>query len=493
MSDNEAKQKRDAQDRYELGPVEHVNDLAPETGIGPTRKAKASERIIQPQASGYFENEGGAHDGMGAPLHLGDELRRHGSPFVGQYEGAYNAYAIPLRSTLRAMGRLKDVSLTGAPMTPEELKQRPDLLARFRKLNAYQGDVPQEKAYHDWSAAQTKLDHSIEWFRIGQNEFPEAIANYRRAQQLLRQRQLEHTKASKMTQAHAIEEVAETIGRIIDTVSLAWSAASATESLLGTRALAAEAEGIGTLDNSLGAGGSLRTKAQRFVDGASHVAADGRAIAAHAKQQLGKAGNVELSLDSILIQFVDRQKYTALKRDMAKLDAEIALLGLSQEQEIVHSATAQLKRVKLEFKARVADVQADRVAARSGAKMYAKTMGADMNGISAMYAAEAYQELAAFGRVAALQRKQLVDPLWGKVVQYLGGVDKSSFEMLHAVDDAAALTRNVQAVEQQRTYFNKHLPQWEISAKQWSGFLATQAGSPLVAELNDADRMSEAP
>lgn len=503
-NNKEQAEKQRALDRYELGPVEHVNDLTPETQVGETRKATESARIVQPNSSGYFETEAGNLHGLGAPLHLNEGLRHDGSPFVGQYEGAYNAYAMPLRSTLRALGRIKDVSLTGGPTTPEELKQRPELLARFRKLSATHGDVSEENAYHDWSTAQTSLEHSVEWFQVSQHEFPEVIANYRRAQQLLEQRKLQKLRDSKAAEAKAIEEVAHTIGRIIEVVAVAWSVAGASETLIGATELdTAAAEGVTGAEEAAGAevasagevekAGSLRSRGQRAFEGASRIANDGRAIISHAKKQLGDAGNVELSFESILIHFVDGEKYATYKRDMVKLDAEIALLGLAQEQELVHSATAQLKRMKLEFRARVRDVQSARVAARRGAKTYAKAMGADMPGIAAMYAAEAYQELAAFGRVAAQQRAELVDPLWGKVKYYLNERGTPGFAMLQLLDEARVLADNVKAVGDQRAYFDHQLPQWEGTAKQWKDFLADRAGSPLIAEPNDADRKSEAP
>ena len=120
MSDKTEKEKQHDTDLDELGGVDNVSDLAPETNVGPTRRATEEHRILQPNASGFFEGEAGGTGGLGAPLSIGSPLKKE-APILKRYEEGYNAYAQPLRSTLRSMGRLKDVSLTGAPLTPAEL------------------------------------------------------------------------------------------------------------------------------------------------------------------------------------------------------------------------------------------------------------------------------------------------------------------------------------------------------------------------------------
>jgi len=156
------KEKRDREDRYELGSVDTVHDLEPEHGVGPTRAAKAQERIANPDSSGYFELQGGSHGQLGMPLQLGDHIKTDGGAKISQYETGYNTYAAPLRSTLRAMGRVKDISLTGAPLTPEELMKSPELAKRFARLSPERMTVQNNQAFDAWSAQSIAAPRSIQ-------------------------------------------------------------------------------------------------------------------------------------------------------------------------------------------------------------------------------------------------------------------------------------------------------------------------------------------
>ena len=99
MGDKTEKEKQRATDAEELGYVENVNDLAPDNKVGASRKATATHRIDKGNASGYFESQGG---GLGAPLHVGPELRKDAGPALDRYIDGYSIYAVPLRSTLAA-------------------------------------------------------------------------------------------------------------------------------------------------------------------------------------------------------------------------------------------------------------------------------------------------------------------------------------------------------------------------------------------------------
>ncbi|MGN6108653.1 MAG: hypothetical protein ACTHU0_26340 [Kofleriaceae bacterium] len=499
-------------DEYELGPVEHVRDLDPDPQVGASREAKTKERILNPSEAGYFEIEGGSAAGLGAPLHLGPELKRDGGNLIDEYEAAYNAYAMPLRSALRAMGRVKDVSMTGAPMTPAELMQRPELAARFRRLSLSQGDAQQDLAFDAWSTEQTRMDLHIHRIGGGQHELAAAVADFRRVQMLLEQRRAEATKGAKSAEIKEIDETAETLARVI-TVSLeGWHALAEIETSidrgmsLAPQAQGASAQGLptgginwqhGTVDDPTGASQPTQSKTQRAAGALQSMASVGGVAATlvkNARAQIAKAGKFELSLKDVLVVIgKDAEKYRGLRRDMAVLDAKIQKLDLHQEVELVRSAAERLTGFSMELIGRRLEIQADRVASRKGARTFAKTMGAGEDGIATMYAAEAYQELAAFGQVAAEQRKEMVDPLWGRVHGYLHGNDKHRYLAIGAAEDAVALDTNLRAVKEQRSYFDRELPRWQQLAGQWGVFLASRTHSSLITESNEADRASEAP
>jgi hypothetical protein len=488
--------KRDAQDAYELGPVENVNDLQPDSSAGPSRKDKQQQRIVQPDSSGYFELEGGAKEGLGAPIHLGPELKKDGGPVIGEYEAAYNTYAVPLRSTLRAMGRVKDVSLTGAPLTPAELMKRPDLAARFRKLNPTSGDVQQDQAFNDWSNNQKKMTGDIQRFGGGQHQMAAVLANYRSVQKKLAQRRVEAERSAKQAEIREIEETAETLSRIVEFTSEALAASGEIEEMLDRKvALDENAEGMEEGAGEV-SGEGTKTKKQRAagaVQDAASAGVIGKSVLSNARDQLAKTGKFEMNLQGIFLAVVGGEKYAQLQRDTVVLNAKIASLKLDAEAEEVKSANEQLMGFKMEFISTQQNVRTDRVASRRGAKTFAKSMNAGADGIDAMYAAEAYQELANFGALAAQQRRDFVDPVWGRAHGYVYGYDAHRFEAIGAMEDARQLATNLQAVQEQRGYLGKHVPEWQTVAKQWDAFLKERTGNALDGGATEADRKSEAP
>lgn len=512
MSDHDKQEQQRKADGAELGYVESVNDLQPDSQVGPSRKAKEQQRIVNPSAVGYFETEGGSAGGLGAPLHLGPELKKDGGSLLTQYEVGYNQYAVPLRSTYRAMGRLKDVSLTGAPMTPAELMQRPELAARFRKLSLTHGDVAADQAFDSWSTQQTKMNLDVQRFGAGQVEMAGAIADFRAAQALLARRRSEAQRSAKTAELREIEETAETLTRIVEVSVESWSAMGTIEEAIDAKvALDESAEGVdamagipkgginwvsGTGEDKSGETQSTKSRRQKGADAVATLGTQGTmatAIAREAREQLQKSGRFELSLKDLITKAVGGTKYDDLQRDVILLGAQIKKLDLDRENDLVEGATRKLSGFKMEFVARRLDVQADRAAARKGARTFAKTMGGGADAITSMYAAEAYQELAAFGELAAEQRQSMVDPVWGAAHRYIHGYDKHRFLAIGAADDAVRLDENLNAVREQRSFLTQHVPEWQQIAKQWSDFLGARTNSPLVTEENEADIKSRAP
>lgn len=523
MSDPDKKAKKDEwNDSYELGSVDHVNDLAPDPdrGQGPARRAHEQERIIKPSSSGYFEAEGGNAGGLGAPLHLGSEIKKDGGTIIGQYETAYNSYAMPLRSTLRAMGRLKDVSMTGAPLTPAELQQNPKLAARFNDLSlTKQGDAGAQNSYQDWATRQTKMQIDVQKFGAAQHELASVVADYRRVQKLIEQRRVEAERGKKAGELGEINEAAETLSRIVEVSVEAWGAAGMIEEEMArqTAGFNANAEGAGSIDDlpvnhtpdwekGTGADPLGRTSPRSLPKNAGQKGAElakdvgdgasmGNRIAKAVKEKIGNSTTFSISMKDVFVLLMGKgEQYTQLQKDIAILDGKIKKLGIEQEQETIRSASERMKGMKLEFSAVRKEIAADRKAARAGAQVCAQTMGAGTEGVMTMYAAEAYQELASFGSLAEQQRADMVDPMRGQVASYVhDALGRRRFEAIGAQSDGLALNENVQAVREQRGFFAKNLPQWQQRAQQWSQFLGGKTGTPLVAEDNEADVRSQAP
>ncbi len=103
-----------------------------------------------------------------------------------------------------------------------------------------------------------------------------------------------------------------------------------------------------------------------------------------------------------------------------------------------------------------------------------------------MYAAEAYQELAAFGAQAKKQRGDNVMPHWTPVFHYMNRTNIERFEELNVVDDARALATNLQAVREQGTFLDMNLPEWQKNAHAWSNFLGEH--SPSELDLNGSEK-----
>jgi hypothetical protein len=260
-------------DRYELGDVEHISDLTPDREVGPSRKKHEQQRLLDPSNAGYFEIEAGASGGLGAPLHIGPELKKDGGPIIGEYEAGYNTYALPLQATLRALGRIKDVSMTGAPLTPAELKQKPKLAARFRRLNSLDHGLMQEMAYNQWSTSQTNFHISIKRFGASQHEMMAVATDFRRVQQLIQQRQAEAKKAQRTAELKQLEQVAKTLANITEFSLMAWSAigrlevAIAQAMTLNDKADGADAESYPTGHQRQGACEQAATRGQGPLTG----------------------------------------------------------------------------------------------------------------------------------------------------------------------------------------------------------------------------------
>ncbi len=498
-------------DQARFGMVETVQDLEPETGVGPHIATHERGRLMEKADSvGYFEIEGGSKGTLGAPLHLGEEIVKDGAPAVGQYVVGYNSYAQPLRKTYRAMGRLKDLSMTNAPLTPAQLEKDPKLAAHFKNLKL---DGPQDRELSKWSSAQSNMITNIKRFAAGQHVLAGAMANYARVQKGLEAKRRQAERQSKLGEIEKIDEVVKTVHEIANVAAEAWTLSAELDEIIGATALDDNAaygddepdldkpekgttpnwvDGTG-LSGDPSAGTSTTKKSQRVagkVDAVMAGTAEARKIVSDLKSKLAAGANFDLSIDGVLTAVVGGKSYVKLKQEVALLDAQIRKLGLDAEADDLTSATESLNGFRLSFSAERQQLKNDRVDARNYARGFATSVGAGQEGIMAMYAAEAYQELAAFGDLASKEHKDL-EPAWGKAHYYMRTTNKERFRALNMVSDGRHLAENLGDFIEQRNYFHRHLPEWKANARAWSDFFGTHAHHDLVRKDNAADKAED--
>src|SRR5215813_13930362 len=161
MSNDPSKEHQARQDHYELGDVDSVHDLEPGVEGSKSRVQKEQQRLSNPEDYGHFEGEAVSLGQFSArPLRLSRGTLQDAGSNLAEYQAGYNTYTGPLRSMLRAMGRVKDLSEAGAPVSPAGLQKSEK--QRFRKLSQTgHDDASAQTAFHSWQQAQTKMSNDI--------------------------------------------------------------------------------------------------------------------------------------------------------------------------------------------------------------------------------------------------------------------------------------------------------------------------------------------
>jgi hypothetical protein len=489
-------------DEARFGPVEQLSDLEPDKSPGPTLAKHQTEQLLKKDDSvGYFETSGASKHGLGAPLHLGSDFKKDGAPAVAEYQAAYNTYAEPLRMTLRAEGRIKDLALTNAPTTPAELEKDPKLATHFQNLKL---TGSQDLALSSWSQAQNDMRTNITRYGGGQHVLAGAVANYARVQTKLEEKKKENERKNKLAEIAEIDETVKTLHEIINVTTEAWTLSGELDEIIGTSSFDENLEGdvvegskdakpnweCGTLDDPTCENTKVSNKKQKAAGAVASLSsgtAEAYKIMHDAKAKIAAAGQFDLSIDGILTAVVGGKKYVKLKQEAAKLEAQIKKLGLQEEADDVRSATESLAGFKMTFKADGQQLSNDRTASRNFARNFATSVNAGESGVMAMYAAEAYQELAQFGALADKERKDLA-PAWRAAHQYVSTRSIAYFQGHYMDVDRRVLEDNLNAVKEQGEYFAEHLPKWKITANQWNQFFGTHASHDLVHQKNKADQ-----
>ncbi|HEV7555798.1 MAG TPA: hypothetical protein VGO00_10105, partial [Kofleriaceae bacterium] len=201
-----------------------LEDVEPEIREPTAAEKKRETRaVMSKHGIGEFEKLAMAETGdLAAPLHIDAKIRHDAGAELGAYQDGYNNYTVPWRATLRAMGRARDLGLTGAnvnpqmadaPTTPDQMSPR--LAKRFRKLSLTH-DQQALSAFASWSTAQSALQVDAEKVLSGQQILRGAMESYRSVQMMLAQRKLEARRAGELGQIAAIDHAAEVCARIVE-------------------------------------------------------------------------------------------------------------------------------------------------------------------------------------------------------------------------------------------------------------------------------------
>src|SRR5262249_20318315 len=143
---------------------------------------------------------------------------------LAEYQAGYNTYTGPLRSMLRAMGRVKDLSEAGAPVSPACLQKSEK--QRFRKLSQTgHDDASAQSAFHTWQQDQTKMSNDIKAYSAGQMQLQAAVENWQACQDKLEQRRIAAERANKTKELDEIREAAQTLAEITRFSMEAWTMA----------------------------------------------------------------------------------------------------------------------------------------------------------------------------------------------------------------------------------------------------------------------------
>jgi hypothetical protein len=520
MSDKKTREEVEEQASFEA--VDQASDLEPEVGVGKALGAyhrdlphggkvdamgkDVPQTMVDPDFAGHYEQEGARAGGLAMPLHLGGKIRQDGGRAVTEYQGAYNQYAQPLRKTYRAMGRLKDVSMTGAPLTPAELQKDPKLASKFSGLAAHsQKNFAGHEALTNWAQAQTRMQTNILAFGSGQHLLGGAMAAYSAVKTQLEIRKTEAVKASKEEEIRKIDEDVKTIHEIMDVTVEAWSAAGELDEVFGSADLNESVEGpevidknptngptlydVGTVDDPTGENAKVGTKGSTRatkLDAVAQGAKDSKKIIANAKKHLAAAGKFDLTIDGVLTAVMGGKKYVELQKQVAHLSARIQELGLTKEAQQMDAATDALQGFKMQLQAEQKQLKDDRVAARQDASLFAEAQNSANEGVMTMYAAEAYTELVEYGEVAARQRQDIV-PMAAAAREYAYSETDMRFRGKGVWGDVRSLRANLDDFSAQGEYFSQHLPEWQRNAAEWSSFFTQQTHIDLVRTDNAAD------
>lgn len=470
-----------------------IDEIAPEMREPEAAEKKTARgQVFKPDGVGDFETLAvTAMSDLARPLNLSTKMLRDGGGPVVKFQEGFNMYTVPLRATLRAMGRAKDLMMTGAPATPKQLLADPKLAKRFGKLALdAKADNDAEASMGDFADAMTRMKVGADGLMAGQVMLKAATENYRAVQLKLQRRAKEARRAGMIGEVGAIEHAAEVCARVVEVSAEAVAGAAEID-------LAMEGSGDVVEPMDMEAGGTVedaatehwssgQQKAGGAIEAAGGGISRGRAVAGQLQKYALAGKGIELK-DVFIVASGDAGKYMQLQKDIAALSEAIGNLEYLEEQQLIHEAQTRLDGFKLDMTVRKETVSSDRKNSRHRAQELAtawagSTGKSDPGGkdaMFAMYSAEAYQELDIFGTHAEAARRQYVDPHVRGAGKYVA--DRGdSFESQNLIADGDDLARSVGQAVEAKQYFHEHLPEWQATAEAWRAFLEERTSKQLL-------------
>jgi hypothetical protein len=419
-------------------------------------------------------------------IHIGPTARAAGGETLMQLQLDYNDYVPLLHSTLRAMGRLKDLDNAGAKLDPEALRSDPALAAKFKPLEATkQKDNDRIGDFDSWSGHATEESIAVASMGAGFQQLKAAISGFRAAESMLKRRQKEAKLAGAEDKKAAIDQKIDTLVKIVDTCFKAVEIAGNVEAIMS---MSSEFNDLQTVE---GPGGKTSTMTKQQSEGwenrtksvqqslGSGAAALGEQLKKRHTQveSWAKSGGITLK-NVFLVASGDAKEYEELTQQISSLKNGITQLGFDIETRQISEAQEQLDGMKLEVGVRTRGAAAKQGEARASARTFGQGVGGN-EGALAMYAAQAYQDLALFGGEADKLRRARIDRYIGWLFAFVK--DSPYVAEGHGwYEDWITLRDWGQQMVEQRDFFSGRVPEWKQKSAAWNDFFATMTGGGLM-------------
>lgn len=442
---------------------------------------ETAELLRRPDAEGEFESLGedaGPH--LVANLHLSDRMHKT-IDNLDVYKAGYNSYAIPMREVLGQMGRLKDLQRTGAPMTPEALRDDKRLSRRFRKLSlTRKSDADEQMAANQWIKRQTDAEVHFVDYMSSVAMLGSAVEGFRKAQMMLEKRSLALEHASKINEKAKIDQAAETLVKIVEFSTEAWNAVDYIDKFAEMTWTPKDTSGEHYDSKGKRSTPDVRSGGNRSVRKMEGMYSRYKAINEHELAKRAKSASGLSLKDVFILAMGDAGKYEQLQAEIAKLESQMQDLELQIEMQEIATAKSMLGSFTMNMQAKKLAVESDEAQSRMGAQVFSQAMGGGDKGLMSMYSAEAYQRIDLYGDQAESMRGSAVDPWVGGVYGLLAkGPDW--FDARNLNSDYARLKDNYFGVKGQKGLLKENLPTWKGRARAWRAFFEDVTEKDLVS------------
>jgi hypothetical protein len=225
-------------------------------------------------------------------------------------------------------------------------------------------------------------------------------------------------------------------------------------------------------------GWEKRTKSMQQSLGSGAAALGEQLKKRHSQvESWAKSGGITLK-NVLLVATGNAKEYEELTQQIGVLKNGIAQLGFDIETSQINQAQEQLDGMKLEVGVRTRGAAAKQGEARAAARTFGQGVGGS-EGALAMYAAQAYQDLALFGGEADKLRRTRIDRYLGWLFAFVK--DSPYVAEGHGwYEDWITLRDWGQQMVEQRDFFSTRVPEWKQKAMAWNDFFATMTGGGVM-------------